>query len=128
MTSKVHHDELNLLQDICDGDIALHSVELAIQVCCDFTYQFRAQVLRLLHEIIVDKSQQQTLVPWELHNQGIELRTRFENLGLISDLEKAIAMLRKAIIYTPLNSADRPLMLSNLGDSYLIRYERFGDL
>ena len=35
MTEKVHHDELNLLQDICDGDIALHGVELAIQVGCD---------------------------------------------------------------------------------------------
>ena len=47
MTDKVHHDELNLLHDICDGDIALHSIELAIQVCCDLTYQSRAQVLRL---------------------------------------------------------------------------------
>ena len=40
MTDKVNHDELNLLHEICDGDIALHSVELAIQVCCDLTYQF----------------------------------------------------------------------------------------
>ena len=40
MTDKVYHDELNLLHEICDGDIALHSVELAIQVCCDLTYQF----------------------------------------------------------------------------------------
>ena len=36
-TDKVHRDELNLLHEICDGDIALHSVELAIQVCCDLT-------------------------------------------------------------------------------------------
>ena len=47
MTEKVHHDELNLLHEICDGDIALHSVELAIQVCCNLNYQSRAQVLRL---------------------------------------------------------------------------------
>ena len=47
MANKVHHDELNLLHEICDGDIALHSIELAIQVCCDLTYQPRAQVLRL---------------------------------------------------------------------------------
>ena len=40
MTDRVHHDELNLLHEICDGDIALHSVELAIQVCCDLTYRF----------------------------------------------------------------------------------------
>ena len=33
MTDRVHLDELNLLHEICDGDIALHSVELAIQVC-----------------------------------------------------------------------------------------------
>ena len=47
MTDKVHHDELNLLHEICDGDIALHGVELAIQVGCDFAYQYRAQVLIL---------------------------------------------------------------------------------
>ena len=47
MSDKVHHDELNLLHEICDGDIALHSIELAVLVCFDFIYQFRAQVLRL---------------------------------------------------------------------------------
>ena len=37
VTVKVHLDELNLLHEICDGDIALHSIELAMnQVCCDF--------------------------------------------------------------------------------------------
>ena len=46
-SDKVHHDELKLLHEICDGDIALHSVELAIQVCRDLIYQSRAQVLRL---------------------------------------------------------------------------------
>lgn len=40
MTDKIHHNKLNLLQEICDVDIALHSVELAIQVCCSLTYQF----------------------------------------------------------------------------------------
>ena len=127
MTDKVHHDELNLLHEICDGDIALHSVELAIQVCCDLTYQSRAQVLRLPHEIIVDRSQLQTL-PSEIHDQGIELRERFERLGHIGDLEKAIAMLRKAVISTPLHNANRPSMLSNLGTLYQRRYERFGDV
>jgi tetratricopeptide (TPR) repeat protein len=127
MSDKVNQDELNLLHEICDGDIALHSVELAIQVC-DLTYQFRVQMLRLLHEIIVDNSQRQTLLPSELFDQGTELRERFENLGHISDLEKAIAMLRKAIIFTPLNSADRPLMLSGLGASYQCRYEKFRDV
>lgn len=45
MTDSVHHDELNLLHEICDGDIALHSVELAIQVCCDLSYQFERKCL-----------------------------------------------------------------------------------
>ena len=49
MSDKVHRDELNLLHEICDGDIALHSVEEAVKVCCDLTYQTRTQVLRLLH-------------------------------------------------------------------------------
>ena len=57
-------------------------------------------------EIILDKSQRQTLLPLVLHDQGSELLERFENLGHISDLEKAIVMLRKAIISTPLMSAD----------------------
>ena len=127
-TTKVHHDELNLLHEICDGDVALHSVELAIQVSCDLTYQSRAQVLRLSCEIILDKGQRQTQLPWELHKQGIELRARSENLRHISDLEKGIAMQRKAIICTPLDSIERPLMLSSLGNSYRRRYERFGDV
>jgi hypothetical protein len=33
MTDKAHQDELDLLHEICDGDVALHSVELAFQVC-----------------------------------------------------------------------------------------------
>jgi hypothetical protein len=41
MTDKVHDDELNLLHEICDGDIALHSVELTIKVCYDLTYRFK---------------------------------------------------------------------------------------
>jgi hypothetical protein len=61
---------------------------------------------------------------FELHNRGIEfkLQERFQNLRHISDLEK------KAIISTPLNSDDRPLMLSSLGNSYKYRYEQFGDV
>ena len=125
MTDKVHHDELNLLHEICDGDIAFHSVELAIQVCCDLTHQSRAQVLRPPHEI---KSQWQTLLPSELYNQGIGLRKRFEKLGHISDLENAVAMQRKAIIPTPFYNANRPKMLSNLRTLYRRRYDRFGDV
>ena len=127
-TDKLHHHELNLLHETCDGDIALHSMELAIQVCCDLTYQSRAQVLRVPHEIIIDNSQWLTLPPSELLNQSIDLQERFDDLGHINDLEMAIAMQRKAIISTPLNNANRPLMLNGLGNSYLSRYDRFGDV
>ena len=128
MTDKVHDDELNLLHEICDGDIALHSVKLAIQVCCDLSYQSGAQMLRLPLEIIVDKSQWQTLPPSELNNQAIELRMRFENLGHIGDLEKAIEMQRYAIVFTPLHNVTRPIMLGDLGTSYQRRFERFGEV
>ena len=121
MTDKAYHDKLNLLHEICDGDIALYSIELAIKVCCDLTYQSRVEALILPHEIIVDKSQWEALPP-------SELRERFKNLGHINDLEKVIAMQRKALISTPLNSANRPLMLSSLGFSYQCRYEQFGDV
>ena len=89
MTAKVHHDELNLLHEICDGDISLHSVELAIQVCYDLTFQSRAQGLRLPCEIIVDKSQRQIILLSDPHDQGFELRERFEKLGHIIDLYKS---------------------------------------
>ena len=66
--------------------------------------QYRSQVLRPHRKIIVDI------------------------LGHICNLEMAIAMQRKSIIYTPLHitDLDRPLRLSNLGNLYLRRCERFG--
>lgn len=85
-------------------------------------------MLRLPLEIIQDKSQRQTILPLELHDQGVELLRRFETLGHNGDLEKAIVMLRKAIISTPLKNADRPSMLSSLGASYKCRFEHFGDV
>lgn len=126
MTDEFRDDKLKLLQEICDRDIALHSVELAVQVCCDLTYQSRAEVLRFYPEIIGNKSKWQTLLPSELHIRGIESLERFLSLGQFSDLEKAITIQRKAIIFTPHNSADRPKMLSILGISYSCRYEWFG--
>ena len=126
MINKVHRDELNLLQEICDFNIALHSVELAVHVCCDLTYQSRAQVLIFSPEIILNKSQWQNILPSELHWQGSALLERFKSLEKKSDMEEAIAMQRKAIIFTPLNSVDRPKMLSTLGISYRCRYEWFG--
>ena len=36
MTDTVCEDQLNLLHVICDSHIALHSIEMAIQVCCGF--------------------------------------------------------------------------------------------
>ena len=34
ITDTVYQDQLNLLQAVCDSHVALHSVEMAIQVCC----------------------------------------------------------------------------------------------
>jgi tetratricopeptide (TPR) repeat protein len=114
MTDKVHHDELNLLHEICDGDIALHSVELAIKVCYDLTYQSQVQVLRLpRREIIVDE---QTLLPSEINNK--------DN---ISDLERAIAMQRRAVASTPRDSTHRPAILMNLGNTYWFRFDQSGE-
>ena len=33
-TDTIYQDQLNLLHAMRDGHIALHSVEMAIQVCC----------------------------------------------------------------------------------------------
>ena len=38
-TGKAHQDELNLLHIICDSNIALHSIETAIQVCYYYTHR-----------------------------------------------------------------------------------------
>ena len=45
MSDKVRLDELNLLHEVCDGDIALHSVQLAIQVCHDLSYHLEHKCL-----------------------------------------------------------------------------------
>ena len=92
------------------------------------------QVFRLPHEIIVPvyKSKLHTILPSELHDQGIELLVvkALWKLGTSATWRKrqAIAMQRNAIISTPLNSVDRPSMLSNFGTLYQRRYEQLGDV
>ena len=123
MTDKVHRDELTLLQEICDRDIALHSVELAVQVCCDLT-NLERKCLDFSPEIIGNMIQWQTSLS-EIQ-RGLASQGRLESLGQISDLEKAIALRRKVIIFTPLNDPYRPTRLTNLGSSYHYRYEWLG--
>ena len=125
MTDKAHQDELNLLHIICDSNVALHSIETAIQVCPNSAYQSRPPVLRLLFEALDDGWQVQGSLT-ELNNEGLENFQNFERFGGVADLERAIAMFRIAVAFTPHNSPDRPGQLINLGNSYLSRFERFG--
>ena len=124
MTDKVHRDELTLLQEICDRDIALHSVELAVQVCCDLT-NLERKCLDFSPEIIGNMIQWQTPLS-EIQRRGLASQKRFQSLGQISDLEKAIALRRIVIIFTPLDDPYRPARLTNLGGSYHYRYEWLG--
>ena len=93
--------------------------------------RYETRNLGLRHISELEKAialQRRTTITLDLCIQAAELLERYENLGLrnISDLEKAIALQRKAIIFTPVNNAGRPYMLSILGQAYRSRYEWFG--
>ena len=64
----------------------------------------------------------------ELNNRGVFFLKRFERLGEMGDIEKAISNLEDAVQLTPDGHAEKPGRLSNLGSSYLRRFERSGDL
>ena len=51
---------------------------------------------------------------------------RFERFGSVQDINAAIERQTEAVNLTPLDSADRPLNLSNLGCPFIRRFERFG--
>ena len=66
-----------------------------------------------------------------LNNLGNSCLTRFQRLGPLSDLtdlNRSISVLNKAIHIVPDNDAGRPTILNNLGNSLLSRFERLDEL
>jgi tetratricopeptide (TPR) repeat protein len=53
---------------------------------------------------------------------------RFDRLGEMGDIEKAILNLQDAVQHTPDGHVDKPDQLSNLGNSLLSRFDRLGEM
>ncbi|CUS09057.1 unnamed protein product, partial [Tuber aestivum] len=59
---------------------------------------------------------------------GVILYKRFERIGTVGDLQKAIKHGEDALAATPLDHPDRAAGLNNLGNMLCARFERIGDL
>ncbi|KAF8121610.1 TPR-like protein [Boletus edulis] len=75
--------------------------------------------------------------PSRLNNLGLSFITRFKRLGELRDLEDgistyrdadAISTHRDAVHLTPDGHPDKPSGLNNLGNSFITRFERLGEL
>jgi hypothetical protein len=64
--------------------------------------------------------------PWS--QPAALIRSRYERLGELSDLEESISNLRKAVELTHDGHPDQPGYLSNLGISQRRRFERLSEL
>ena len=56
-----------------------------------------------------------------INNLGTLYLCRFKQFSEVKDIDFAIEKLVEAVAATPLDSPDRPILLNNLGDSYLSR-------
>ncbi|KAI0027844.1 CHAT domain-containing protein, partial [Vararia minispora EC-137] len=65
---------------------------------------------------------------WQLINLGIALRTRFERLGNVNDLQDAVRVLRQAVNLTPDGHIYKPGRFSTLGNALEARFDRLGGL
>ncbi|KAG9123070.1 hypothetical protein FRC07_000269, partial [Ceratobasidium sp. 392] len=67
-------------------------------------------------------------MPNHLSNLGNSWLRRFEQLGDLADIDKAIECHTQSVQLSPDGHPDMPSHLSNLGNSWLRRFERLGDL
>ena len=63
-----------------------------------------------------------------LNNWGLALRERFERLGSLADLEKALDLFQQAVELIPEGNPDRPMCLNNWGVALHEHFERLGSL
>ncbi|KAJ6546219.1 CHAT domain-containing protein [Mycena vulgaris] len=63
-----------------------------------------------------------------LHELGVALLHRVEQLGDAHDIAKCVQVIQAAVDLTPDSHPDKPSRLSNLAVSFVVRFERFGDL
>ncbi|KAG9083172.1 hypothetical protein FRC07_013995 [Ceratobasidium sp. 392] len=67
-------------------------------------------------------------MPRLLNNLGNSWQSRFERLGDLADIDKAIACHTQSVQLTPHGHPDMPSRLNNLGSSWQSRFQRLGDL
>ncbi|KIM20627.1 hypothetical protein M408DRAFT_81702 [Serendipita vermifera MAFF 305830] len=65
--------------------------------------------------------------PTLLINLGSAIETRFDRLGDVKDLEKAISLKQAAVDFTPDGHPDKPARLNNLGGAVQTRFQRLGE-
>ena len=63
-----------------------------------------------------------------LNNLGVALQTRFERIGSIEDLDRAIVTNEKAVETAPDGHPNRAMYLNNFGNALQIRFERTGSM
>ncbi|KAJ3530666.1 hypothetical protein NMY22_g8476 [Coprinellus aureogranulatus] len=63
-----------------------------------------------------------------MNARAVALVDRFERVGDLEDIAKAISILQSAIKLTPEGHVFMPGLLANLGNAYIRRFERTGDL
>ncbi|KAF9059077.1 TPR-like protein [Rhodocollybia butyracea] len=74
------------------------------------------------------KNSPDTKKPFLLNNLGNACHTRFEQLGLLPDLERAIAFQQQAVDLTGDGDMAKPSLLNDLGISLQHRFQRLGEL
>jgi len=85
--------------------------------------------VRNISEAIRNQERAVQLTPASLDNLGISYSHRFQcTLGDLDDISEAIRNQQRAIRLTPDGHADLPAQLSNLRNSFLLRYEHTGNL
>src|SRR6266436_3063394 len=124
----------NVLNDLCWSTQLLRSLFL---VCVgDIYMEFRQhQSEDVLDKAVHIYEDAMLNAPWNdtrthiyAGKYGVALRHRFEQKGIVDDINKSISALEDAVSLTPDGHPDKPSRLNSLGNSLLGRFERLGDL
>lgn len=80
--------------------------------------------IAILNHILATIDAEDPQRPGFLTNYGLLLRLRFERLGTIADLEKAVDTSRQAVNLMPPTDVDRPVALTNYSTALLDRFKQ----
>ncbi|KAG8784782.1 hypothetical protein FRC12_018295 [Ceratobasidium sp. 428] len=83
--------------------------------------------MKFLHQAVLSTPADDPNLTARLNNLGLSYQSRFEYLGDLDDLEKALEYIQQAIQIARDNHPSKPKWLSNLGISYHSRFELLGN-